>query len=211
MSEKYGKMAEYLIAGNIDGVTALTQELVDDKIDASAILTEGLLPGMEVVGQRFKACEMFIPEVLRSAKAMSGALGIIRPLLAETGAPSAGKMVIGTVKGDLHDIGKNLVAMMFEGAGFEVINLGVDLDNEVFVDAVKEHKPDILGMSALLTTTMPRMGEVITAIGEAGIRDQVKIMIGGAPVTTEYAEKIGADAYGANAAMAVDRGKAFLA
>jgi corrinoid protein of di/trimethylamine methyltransferase len=203
-------MAEYLIAGNIDGVSALTQELVDDKVDASAILTEGLLPGMEVVGQRFKACEMFIPEVLRSAKAMSGALKIIRPLLAETGAPSAGKMVIGTVKGDLHDIGKNLVAMMFEGAGFEVINLGVDLDNEVFVDAVKEHKPDILGMSALLTTTMPRMGEVITAIGEAGIRDQVKIMIGGAPVTSEYAEKIGADAYGANAAMAVDRGKAFL-
>jgi 5-methyltetrahydrofolate--homocysteine methyltransferase len=153
----------------------------------------------------------YIPEVLRSAKAMSKGTELLRPLLSETQAAGVGKLVIGTVKGDLHDIGKNLVAMMFEGAGFQVVNLGIDLEAQVFVDAVKEHHPDILGLSALLTTTMPRMAEAIRALKEAGIRDQVKIIVGGAPVTAEYAEKIGADAYGPNAAMAVERGKALLA
>ena len=131
----------------------------------------------------------------------------LRPLLSESQSRSAGSMVIGTVKGDLHDIGKNLVAMMFEGAGFKVVNLGIDLETQVFVDAVKEHKPDLLGMSALLTTTMPRMGEVINALKEAGIRDQVKIMVGGAPVTEDFAKEIGADIYGANAASSVDKGR----
>ncbi len=210
MSEKLGKMADLLIAGNVDEVVKLTQESIDEGTDATVVLQQGLLAGMEVVGQRFKACEMFIPEVLRSAKAMSGAMNILRPILIENEAPSSGTFVIGTVKGDLHDIGKNLVGMMFEGDGFQVINLGIDLETQVFVDAVKEHKPDILGLSALLTTTMPAMGEVINALKEAGIRDQVKVMVGGAPVTADYAEKIGADAYGANAPMAVDTGKALL-
>jgi len=165
---------------------------------------------MDVVGQRFKANEMFIPEVLRCAKAMSGAMEILRPLLIESGAAMAGSMLIGTVKGDLHDIGKNLVGMMFEGAGFEVINLGIDVDVQQFVDAVKEHKPSIIGLSALLTTTMPKMGETINALKEAGIRDQVKVMIGGAPVTVAYAEEIGADGYASNAASAVEKGKELL-
>jgi 5-methyltetrahydrofolate--homocysteine methyltransferase len=138
---------------------------------------------------------------------MHGAMDILRPLLVEGGGTSAGALVIGTVEGDLHDIGKNLVAMMFEGAGFEVFNLGIDIKPQGFVDAVKAHKPTLVGMSALLTTTMPKMGETINALKEAGIRDQVKIMIGGAPVTAEYAAKIGADAYAANAASAVDKGK----
>ncbi len=210
MSEKYGIMAESLIQGKVDELKKLTQEVVDEGKDPAEILSNGLLAGMGVVGQRFKVGEMFIPEVMRCAKAMGGAMEILRPLLAETGAPSAGTMVIGTVKGDLHDIGKNLVSMMFEGAGFEVHNLGIDLEVDVFVNAVKEHKPDILAMSALLTTTMPQMGKVINALKEAGIRDQVKVMVGGAPVTADYAEQIGADAYGANAAMAVDTGKQIL-
>jgi 5-methyltetrahydrofolate--homocysteine methyltransferase len=165
---------------------------------------------MDVVGQRFKANEMFIPEVLRCAKCMHGSMEILRPLLVETGVKTAGTFVIGTVKGDLHDIGKNLVGMMFEGAGFEVIDLGIDLDPQAFVDALKEHKASLFGMSALLTTTMPKMGETINAIKEAGIRDQVKIMVGGAPVTAAFAKEIGADAYASNAASAVDKGKELL-
>ena len=141
---------------------------------------------------------------------MHGAMEILRPLLAETGVETAGTFVIGTVKGDLHDIGKNLVGMMFEGAGFKVIDLGIDLEPAAFVEAIKQHKASLFGMSALLTTTMPKMGETINAIKEAGIRDQVKIMIGCAPVTAEFAKEIGADAYGSNAASAVDKGKELL-
>jgi corrinoid protein of di/trimethylamine methyltransferase len=189
----------------------MVQEAIDDGMDSSEVLQGGLIAGMDVVGQRFKACEMFIPEVLRSAKAMSAGMEKLRPLLIESGAKTAGTFVIGTVKGDLHDIGKNLVGMMFEGAGFKVVNLGIDLETQVFVDAVKEHKPDLLGMSALLTTTMPKMGEVINALKEAGIRDQVKVMVGGAPVTEEFAKEIGADIYGANAASSVDKAKEALA
>jgi corrinoid protein of di/trimethylamine methyltransferase len=210
MSEQYAKMAEALIAGKVDEVVSITKTMLGDGISANQILQDGLLPGMNVVGQRFKACEMFIPEVLRSAKAMAGSMELLRPLLSESDAQSAGKFVIGTVKGDLHDIGKNLVGMLFEGAGFKVIDLGIDLEAQVFVDAVKREKPDILGLSALLTTTMPRMGEAINALKEAGVRDQVKIMVGGAPVTEEFAKEIGADAYGANAAMAVEKGKELL-
>ena len=210
MSELLGKITESLIAGNVDGVAELTKEALDGGSEAQDILEKGLLSGMDVVGQRFKANEMFIPEVLRCAKAMSGAMEILRPLLIESGAAMVGSLIIGTVKGDLHDIGKNLVGMMFEGAGFEVINLGTDVEVQQFVDAVKEHKPSIIGLSALLTTTMPKMGETIIALKEAGIRDQVKVMIGGAPVTVAFAEEIGADGYASNAASAVEKGKELL-
>ena len=210
MSELLGKMAESLIAGKVDEVTELTKEALDGGSSPQDILEQGLLAGMEVVGKRFKANEMFIPEVLRCAKCMHGAMEILRPLLVKAGVKTAGTFVIGTVKGDLHDIGKNLVGMMFEGAGFQVIDLGIDLEPQEFIDALKEHKATLLGMSALLTTTMPKMGETINAIKEAGIRDQVKIMIGGAPVTAEYAKDIGADAYASNAASAVDKGKELL-
>jgi corrinoid protein of di/trimethylamine methyltransferase len=210
MTEVLGKMAESLIAGKIDEVTNLTQQALDESISSKDILEKGLLAGMEVVGKRFKANEMFIPEVLRCAKCMHGAMEILRPLLAETGVETAGTFVIGTVKGDLHDIGKNLVGMMFEGAGFNVVDLGIDLEPSAFVDAIKEHNASLFGMSALLTTTMPKMAETINAINEAGIRDQVKIMVGGAPVTAEFAREIGADAYASNAASAVDAGKELL-
>ncbi len=210
MSELLGKMAESLIAGKVDEVSELTQQALDANITSKDILEKGLLAGMDVVGKRFKANEMFIPEVLRCAKCMHGAMEILRPLLAETGVETAGTFVIGTVKGDLHDIGKNLVGMMFEGAGFKVVDLGIDLAPATFVEAIKEHNANLFGMSALLTTTMPKMGETINAIKEAGIRDQVKIMIGGAPVTREFAKEIGADAYASNAASAVDTGKELL-
>ena len=210
MSELLAKMAESLIAGKVDEVKELTQKALDADVSSKDILEKGLLAGMEVVGKRFKANEMFIPEVLRCAKCMHGAMEILRPLLAETGVETAGVFVIGTVKGDLHDIGKNLVGMMFEGAGFQVIDLGIDLEPAAFVEAIKEHKASLFGMSALLTTTMPKMAETINAIKEAGIRDQVKIMIGGAPVTAAFAKEIGADAYASNAASAVDKGKELL-
>lgn len=210
MSELLGKMAESLIAGKIDEVVDLTREALDGGAAPSDILDQGLLAGMDVVGQRFKAEEMFIPEVLRCAKCMHGAMEILRPLLAETGAESIGTLIIGTVKGDLHDIGKNLVGMMFEGAGFNVVDLGIDKEPQVFVDAIKEHNAKLIGMSALLTTTMPKMGETINAIKEAGIRDQVKILVGGAPITAAFAEEIGADGYASNAASAVDKGKELI-
>ena len=210
MSEVLAKMAESLIAGKVDEVTDLTKQALDANVSSKDILEKGLLSGMEVVGKRFKANDMFIPEVLRCAKCMHGAMEILRPLLAETGVETAGTFVIGTVKGDLHDIGKNLVGMMFEGAGFQVVDLGIDLEPAAFVDAIKNHKASLFGMSALLTTTMPKMAETINAINEAGIRDQIKIMIGGAPVTAEFAKEIGADAYASNAASAVDKGKELL-
>jgi 5-methyltetrahydrofolate--homocysteine methyltransferase len=210
MSELLGKMAESLIAGKIDEVVNLTKEALDGGAAPADILDQGLLAGMDVVGQRFKAEEMFIPEVLRCAKCMHGAMDILRPLLAETGAESIGTLIIGTVKGDLHDIGKNLVGMMFEGAGFNVVDLGIDKEPQNFVDAIKEHNATLIGMSALLTTTMPKMGETINAIKEAGIRDQVKILVGGAPITAAFAEEIGADGYASNAASAVDKGKELM-
>jgi 5-methyltetrahydrofolate--homocysteine methyltransferase len=209
MSELYGKMSEVLIAGNIEEIKKLTQQALDEGSKADEILEKGLLPGMDIVGQRFKACEMFIPEVLRSAKTMHSAMDILRPLLSESLAAGAGAIVIGTVEGDLHDIGKNLVAMMLEGAGFQVVDLGTDVKPQNFVDAAKEHKPRILGMSALLTTTMPKMGETVNALKEAGIRDQIKVMAGGAPVTQDFVDEIGADAYGSNATAAVEKAKAF--
>ena len=210
MSELLAKMAESLIAGKVDEVKDLTQKALDANLSSKDILEKGLLAGMDVVGKRFKANEMFIPEVLRCAKCMHGAMEILRPLLAETGAESIGTLIIGTVKGDLHDIGKNLVSMMFEGAGFNVVDLGIDKEPQVFVDAIKEHKAKLIGMSALLTTTMPKMGETINAIKEAGLRDQVKILVGGAPITAAFAEEIGADGYASNAASAVEKGKELI-
>ncbi|HMA85883.1 MAG TPA: corrinoid protein [Desulfosalsimonadaceae bacterium] len=210
MAEDLGKVAESLIAGKVEEVAQMVKDALDSGMDAEEVLNKGLIAGMDVVGQRFKVGDMFIPEVLRSAKAMSAGMEHLRPALAAGGSKRSSTLVIGTVEGDLHDIGKNLVGMMFEGAGFKVVNIGIDLKPEVFVEAVKEHKPDLLGMSALLTTTMPKMGETINALKEAGVRDQVKIIVGGAPVTEEYAKEIGADLYGANAASSVDKGRAAL-
>ncbi len=204
MSTDLGKISETLIQGKIEDLKTLTQQAIDDKAAPASILNEGLLAGMEIVGQRWRNGDMFMPEVLRCAKAMSHAMEILRPELTEREMGGAGTMVIGTVAGDLHDIGKDLAAMMFEGAGYKVINLGIDQPNETFIEAVKEHKPKVLGLSALLTTTMPRMGEIINSLKEAGIRDQVSVIIGGAPVTEEFAQEIGADLYAPNAGSAVD-------
>jgi len=204
------KITESLIAGKVDDLKNQTNEAIDSGADPADVLNKGLLPGMDAVGQKWKDGDMFMPEVLRSAKAMSGAMDIIRPKLSDSDLGKAGTLVIGTVAGDLHDIGKDLVGMMFEGAGYKVINIGIDQPNEEFVKAVKEHKPDVLGMSALLTTTMPRMGEVINSLKEAGIRDQVAVTIGGAPVTEEFAEEIGADIYAPNAGSAVDITKEYF-
>ena len=210
MVDLYGKMSELLVAGNIEEIKKITQNVLNSGIQAHEILDKGLLPGMEVVGQRFKAHEMFIPEMIRSANTMHAAMDIIRPLLSESDAADVGTLVIGTVEGDLHDIGKNLVVMMLKGAGFKVVDLGIDVKPMTFVEAVKEHRPDILGMSALLTTTMSKMGETINVLVQAGIRDQIEVMVGGAPVTQDYADEIGADAYGFSAVEAVEKAKAFL-
>lgn len=204
------KISETLISGKADELKKLVEEGINDNINPADILNQGLLPGMDAVGKKWKAGDMFMPEVLRSAKAMSISMDYLRPLLKDDDVGNAGTMVIGTVAGDLHDIGKDLAAMMFEGAGYKVINIGIDQSNENFVDAVKEHKCNLLGMSALLTTTMPRMGEVINSLKEAGIRDQVTVIIGGAPVTEEFAEEIGADLYAPNAGSAVDITKEYL-
>jgi methylmalonyl-CoA mutase cobalamin-binding domain/chain len=173
-------------------------------------LTEALVEGMRIVGEDFRDGILFVPEVLLSANAMKAGMAILRPLLAETGAPRMGKMVIGTVKGDIHDIGKNLVAMMLEGAGFEVINLGVNTDVDKFLNAIAEHQPDLLGMSALLTTTMPYMKVVIEALKTKGIRDDIVVLVGGAPLNEEFAAAIGADAYCRDAAVAVETAQDFM-
>ncbi len=205
MSEKFGKIAEALIVGNVEEVGKLTQELLDEGADPEDILQKGLFAGMEVVGRKFKNCEMFIPEVLRSAKGMHTAMAKLRPLFTESSISKTGTVIMATVQGDMHDIGKNLAGMMMEGSGFHVIDMGIDRKTEDIVNAVKEHKPQLLGLSALLTTTMPKMGEVINALKEAGIRDQVKVIIGGAPVTEEFALEIGADAYAPNAAIGTEK------
>jgi len=172
-----------------------------------SLLIEALSPSLEEVGARFERGDFFVPEMLIAGKAMSGALDVLRPLLAETGAETVGKFVMGTVKGDVHDIGKNLVNIMLEGAGFEVIDLGVQVAPEKFVEAVSEHAPDIVGFSAFLTTTMPMFKANINALQKAGLRDQVIVMVGGAPVTQEYADAVGADGYAADASTAVRRAK----
>jgi methylmalonyl-CoA mutase cobalamin-binding domain/chain len=175
------------------------------------VLTKGLVAGMEIVGVDFRDGILFVPEVLMAAKAMKAGMELLRPLLVETGAPQIGTMVIGTVKGDIHDIGKNLVGMMMEGAGFNVINLGINNDVDKFLNAIHEHDPDIVGMSALLTTTMPYMRVVIDALKEAGLRDKIIVLVGGAPLNDAFAEDIGADAYCRDAAVAVETAKTLLA
>jgi len=204
MTNTLQKIASSLYDGQAQEVAALVQQALDQDMAPQEVLSGGLIAGMDEVGKDFKAGELFVPEVLIAARAMRAGMGVLRPLLAEGNVPSTGKYVLGTVKGDLHDIGKNLVKMMLEGAGFEVIDLGTDVVPEGFVSAVLEHQPKLVGMSALLTTTMVQMKATIEALEEAGLRDSVKIMVGGAPVTAAFAKDIGADAYAPDAATAVD-------
>ncbi|MEA3431855.1 MAG: corrinoid protein [candidate division WOR-3 bacterium] len=197
-------LRENLIAGKADGVRKNVEEALSLGLSAQTILNEGLVKAMDVVGKRFKANEIYVPEVLVAARAMHAGMDLLKPLFVKGGVKKIGKFVIGTVSGDLHDIGKNLVAVMMEGAGFEVVDLGVDVSSEKFVDAVREEKPTFLGMSALLTTTMLSMPKVIDTLKEAGLRDKVKVIIGGAPVSREFAKEIGADGYADDARSAVE-------
>jgi len=198
------KIAAKLYGGEDEEVAELVQSALDKGLPPGEILQGGLIAGMDQVGRDFKAGDLYVPEVLIAARAMHAGMNVLRPLLAENEAPGAGKYLIGTVKGDLHDIGKNLVRMMLEGAGFEMVDLGTDVTPEAFVNAVRDHKPKFVGMSALLTTTMVQMKATVEALEEAGLRSSVKIMVGGAPVTDAYAKQIGADAYAPDAASAVD-------
>jgi 5-methyltetrahydrofolate--homocysteine methyltransferase len=195
-------IAEFLIAGNAERVRGLVQAAVNERVEPKRILDEGLISGMAVVGARFKNCEIYIPEVLVSARAMHAGMDILEPLLAKSGIESKGIFLIGTVKGDLHDIGKNLVAMMMKGAGWKVTDLGVDVDAEKFVNAAIEENADVIGLSALLTTTMENMKTVIELAKNNGCK--AKIIVGGAPLTQAYADGIGADGYAPNAAAAVE-------
>ncbi|MDD5658482.1 MAG: corrinoid protein [Actinomycetota bacterium] len=201
---KYQDLADAILKGDNVKSKEITQDLVGKKIPAGDILSEGLIAGMNVVGKKFKANEMYIPEVLIAARAMHAAMDILKPLLTESGAPTKGIAVIGTVQGDLHDIGKNLVSMMLEGAGFTVVDIGVDIPADKFVEAAKNNNADIVGLSALLTTTMPSMKEVIEALRKDSVTKEIKVIIGGAPVTQEYADSIGADGYAPDASSAVD-------
>ena len=209
MADVLQKIASNLYDGDDEAVANLVQEALDQGMAPQEILSGGLIAGMDEVGKDFKAGDLFVPEVLVAARAMHAGMGVLRPLLAESDTPSAGKFLIGTVEGDLHDIGKNLVKMMVEGAGFETVDLGTDVKPDAFVDAVRQHQPKIVGMSALLTTTMVNMRTTIEALEEAGLRGSVKVMIGGAPVTAAFAEEIGADAYAPDAASAVDVARGF--
>ncbi len=206
----FRQIADALKAGNAPKVKQMVQTAVDQGLEPSDIVNKALIVGMGEIGELFKNNEVYVPEVLIAARAMKAGLELLRPLLAEKDVKPLGKVVIGTVKGDLHDIGKNLVAMMLEGAGFEVIDLGIDVDTDKFVNAVKDTKADAVAMSALLTTTMPVMKEIIDAIKLAGLRDQVKILVGGAPVTHEFAAEIGADGYAPDAASAADLAKQLI-
>lgn len=200
-----------VLEGDAPTARTVVQEALADGIDPQSLLTDWMIPAMDEVGRRFEAGDYFVPELLIAARAMKAGMEQIRPLLAERGAKPVGCIVIGTVRGDLHDIGKNLVAAMLEGGGFEVVDLGVDVPPEKFIAAVTEHKAQIIAMSALLTTTMPGMKTIITAIEQAGIRDKVKIMVGGAPMTQQYADDIGADAFSDNASGAVRVARSLVA
>ncbi|MBS3970377.1 MAG: corrinoid protein [Clostridia bacterium] len=200
----FEELSNAVISGNEAKVKELTKSLVDQGVDPLEIINQGLVAGMTVVGTRFKAGDMFVPEVLMAARSMHGGMDIVKPLIADADVPTKGKVVIGTVKGDLHDIGKNLVGMMMESAGYQVVNLGVDVPPEKFVEAVKEHNPHFVAMSALLTTTMLAMKDTIEVLKEEGLRDKVKCIIGGAPVSQEFADEIGADGYAPDAASATE-------
>ncbi|MBM4332292.1 MAG: cobalamin-binding protein [Deltaproteobacteria bacterium] len=204
------KFYEALSAGKMDEVRYLTQKALDGGESAEKILKEGLIKAMDQIGVRFKDNEIYIPEVLIAARAMHAGLAVLKPMLAASPTSSATKIVLGTVKGDLHDIGKNLVGMMLEGGGFEVVDIGIDAPSEKFIQAGKEHGAKVIGMSALLTTTMMQMKATVEMIKEAGLGDEVKILVGGAPVTAEFAKQIGADGYAADAASAVSKVKELL-
>jgi len=204
----FQKMIEALIEGDEKKLTNLAQSALDEGVSAKEILEKGLMAGMDIVGEKMEAEDMFIPEVLRSAKTMSAVIDTLKPLLAEGDIGAVAKVIIGTVKGDLHDIGKNLVAMMLESAGFDVYNLGADVPPDKFVEEIKDKVADILCLSALLTTTMPMMKTTISALAESGLRDKVKVMVGGAPVTQDFADQIGADGYAHDAGSATKLAKA---
>ncbi|MDH3674328.1 MAG: corrinoid protein [Anaerolineae bacterium] len=210
MSAIYEQLAKVVLSGNEAETLTLVEKALTSGEPPKEILDNGLIVGMNEVSARFKRGAMFVPEVLMSARAMHAGLDVLRPQLAATDSGLIGKIVLGTVKGDLHDIGKNLVGMMCEGAGFDVINLGFNVPPEKFVDAIREHQPQIVGMSALLTTTMRAMGYTIKAIEEAGLRERVKIIVGGAPVDADFAKRIGADGYGSNAVNGVEVARGLL-
>ena len=200
----FEKIADEVQKGNSESVETLVNEALSQEIPADTIMDGGLVEGMNIVSKKFKNNECFIPEVLVSAKAMTVGLGILKPLLAEKNVKPLGKVVIGTIQGDLHDIGKNIVGMLLQGAGFEIIDLGADVNVDRFVESIKDENADLVGMSALLTTTMINMKTVIEGLKEAGIRESIKVIIGGAPVTPAFAEQIGADGYAPDAASAID-------
>ncbi len=206
----FEEIADEVQKGNSESVEVLTKKALSEDISAEDILNNGLVAGMNIVSKKFKNNEVFIPEVLISARSMHSGLDILKPLLAEANVQSKGKVVIGTVKGDLHDIGKNIVAMLLQGAGFDVVDLGADVPKEKFLEFIKNEGADILGMSALLTTTMIYMKETIEALKNAGLRENIKVIIGGAPVTESYVAQIDADGYAPDAASAVDLTKRLL-
>ena len=203
MEEKIIEIQRIVVEGKFKEVEEKVQQAIDDGCDLNTLINQGLIDAMDVVGKRFSTGEIFVPEMLVSATTMKKGLELIKPLLAGDGSYSKGTILLGTVKGDLHDIGKNLVAMMFEGGGYKVVDMGVDIKVEDVLERVKSENADILGLSALLTTTLPGMGQVIDALEEAGMRNQVKVIVGGAPVNQEFADNIGADGYAADAAEAV--------
>lgn len=203
------RIAESVISGKAEEVKNLVQQALDEKTPPKKILDEGLIAGMDIVGQKFKNNEFYVPEVLIAARAMHRGMDVLKPILVKSGVKPLAKIAIGTAKGDLHDIGKNLVSMMLQGAGFEMDDLGVDVPAEKFIEAVKQGAR-MVGLSALITTTMPSMKEVIDALEKEGLRDKVKVIVGGAPLTQEYADEIGADGYAPDAASAVDKAKELL-
>lgn len=207
MKELLLDLAQLVEQGQSQKVLALTQQLMDSGISPQAILNDGLIAGMAVVGAKMRNGEMYLPEVLQSAAAMKTSLAVLKPHLAREGAKSRGKILIGTVKGDMHDIGKNLVGIMLQGAGFEIVDIGLNVEPQKFVAAIAEHKPAIVGLSAMLTTTMLNMKTTIDAIVAAGIRSNVKVIVGGAPVSQKFADEIGADGFSRDAVLAVDKVK----
>jgi len=208
--EELNNIKDAIVSGKLEVAVENVNKALEKGTDPQLIINEYLIKGMEIIGQQFQEGKAFVPNLLMSARAMKGALDILKPLMKEGVNTTIGKIVIGTVKGDLHDIGKNLVASMFEGCGFEVINLGIDVSSEQFIEAVKEHDADILCLSALLTTTMNYMKDIIVALESAGMRSRIKVMIGGAPLNDNFAHQIGADAYTSNANAAVIKAKELL-
>lgn len=208
----YEELQESIIAGQRDKVKEVVNTLLDSDTAPIEIISEGLIGSMSIVGQKMKSGEMFIPEVLASAHAMNEGMGMLKPLITgdESSSLFASKALMGTVQGDLHNIGKKIVSMILESGGFTVVDLGVDIPADKFVEAVKQEQPNILGLSALLTTTMPRMKDVIKALKEAGVRDKVRVIVGGAPITQDFADSIGADGYAPDAASALDKAKQLL-